>query len=134
MTAAAPRAASAFRSRASGFLLNPATRENSSTEPSSFPKMPEFKSCCAQTKKRQSEALPDRDELGFELIGYFRRARRHPGMPPCIFEASSERKSQRHLNLPRAADGMDCLSQTRGAGIEEATDKWIALVGRTCRR
>src|ERR1700730_19251787 len=46
-------------------------------------------------------------------------------------EQTLECESQRHLNLPRAADGVDRLSQTGRALIEEITDEWISAVSRT---
>src|SRR5215469_8475449 len=48
-----------------------------------------------------------------------------------FFESTSKHESERHLNLPRAADRMHGLTESGGAGIKEVADKWIAAVGRT---
>ena len=48
-------------------------------------------------------------------------------------EQTLECESQRHLNLPRAADGVDRLSQTGRALVKVASDERTSAVGRTLR-
>src|ERR1700730_5856211 len=48
-------------------------------------------------------------------------------------EQTLECESQRHLNLPRAADGMNRLSQTESSLVKVASDERTSAIGRTLR-
>src|SRR5579863_338631 len=72
----------------------------------------------------KTKSLNDIRRAGGSIRWECRRSRLKPSL---------ECESQRHLNLPRAADGVDRLSQTGRALIEEAADEWTSAIGRTLR-